>query len=593
MSGGLRCRVETLHPRYTARPPATRRVRFVAPGPAGSRPGADVAPRPEAYPSGVLARLIRIERPAVPPRRRLGRIVAIVVATLAAATAAVAVLESPLVGLSDASPVYFVAIALVGSLLGPWPAVASALAAFLVYDTLFTEPRFTLVVENAREWLDLVVFLVVAVIVGRLSALGTERAAEASRRAAESTTLFAISRILATEPDIEAAAPLVAERLAADAPLERVWIVRERRGATTPGLLADTGAGTPLPESSFVTSLVRTPGDAPARWVVAHEPATRGGRGATRRILRVRMEADGIPVGAVKATVSVGAPDPDRVATRLLALAADQLALAIRRDDLRREATEVEIARRADSLKSALLDAVSHDLRTPLASIRAAAGSLVDPDVAVDETSARATAAAIDAEADRLDRLVREVLDLSRIEAGSLRVDVEPLVLGDAVAAVVDRLRPLLGDRPISVSIADELRPVRADAVLLDGLLTNLIENVGRHAPPPAPLSVTAEEDGDRVRLIVDDGGPGLAPAARDRLFSKFQPLPSSNQGSRPGLGLGLAIVRGMAEAMGGSVIANESPLGGLRIVVELPGGAAPVEEHPADHARARATVSG
>src|SRR6185437_14207422 len=110
---------------------------------------------------------------------------------------------------------------------------------------------------------------VVAVIVGRLSALGTERAAEASRRAAESTSLFAISRILATEPDIEAAAPLVARRLAADAPLERVWIVRERRGSTALVVLADTGTGTPLPESSFVTSLVRAPGDTPAHWVVA------------------------------------------------------------------------------------------------------------------------------------------------------------------------------------------------------------------------------------------------------------------------------------------------------------------------------------
>ena len=529
----------------------------------------------------MLARLVRIERPTVPPRRRLLWIVAIVVAALTAATAAVAVLESPLVGLTDASPVYFVAIALVGSLLGTPPAVASALAAFLVYDTLFTEPRLTLVVENPVEWLDLVVFLVVAVIVGRLSALGTERAAEATRRAIESTSLFAISRILATEPDIETAAPLVAERLAADAPLERVWIVRERRGSATPTVVADTAAGTPLPESSFVTSLVRAPGDTPAHWVVAHEPS-RAGRSPGRRVLRVRMEADGIAVGAVKAIAPMGAPDPDRVATRLLALAADQLALAIRRDDLRREATEVEIARRADALKSALLDAVSHDLRTPLASIRAAAGSLVDPEVAVDEASARATAAAIDVEADRLDRLVREVLDLSRIEAGSLRIDVEPLVLADAVTAVVERLGAMLGDRPIDVSIPEDLRPVRADAVLLDGLITNLIENVGRHAPPPAALAVTADETGDRVRLIVDDGGPGLPSTARDRLFSKFQPLPSTTQGSRPGLGLGLAIVRGMAEARGGSVLADASPLGGLRIVVELPAaGAAPADSPP------------
>jgi len=531
----------------------------------------------------VLSRLNRLERPRLPRPRRVATLVAVIGPALVAATVVVGALESGL-GLADASPAYFVAIALVGSLLGTWPAVISAIAAFLTYDLLFTEPRLTVVVTDAREWLDLVVFLVVAVIVGRLSALGTERAAEATRRARESSSLFAISRVLATEAGIETAAPLVAERLAEDGPFDRVWILRERRGASAPTFLADTGAGMPLPTSSFVTTLVRTPGDAPARWVVAHEPgghdaaASRTVRpvGATApaRILRVRMEADGIGVGAVKALLPASAPDPDRVATRLLALAADQLALAIRRDELRGEATEVEIARRADFLKTALLDAVSHDLRTPLASIRAAAGSLVDPEVDVSEPSTRAAAAAIDAEADRLDRLVREVLDVSRIEAGSLRVDVEPLVLADAVTAVVDRLRPLLGERPIRVVVPDELPPVRADAVLLDGLLTNLVENVARHAPAPAALAISATADDGRVRLVVEDGGPGITGAARQRLFAKFQPLPSTHQGSRPGLGLGLAIVRGMTEAMGGTVTAAESPLGGLQIVVDLPAAA-------------------
>jgi two-component system sensor histidine kinase KdpD len=281
----------------------------------------------------------------------------------------------------------------------------------------------------------------------------------------------------------------------------------------------------------------------------------------------------------------LGASEPDRVTTRLLALAADQLALAIRRDDLRREATEVEIARRADALKTALLDAVSHDLRTPLASIRAAAGSLADPDIAIDAPSARATAAAIDAEADRLDRLVREVLDLSRIEAGSLRPELEPLVLADAVGPVVERLRPILGARPITVSIPDELSPVQADAVLLDGLVSNLVENVARHAPEPAALQISAREDAGRIRLAIDDGGAGVPEAERERLFDKFYRAPSAAAGSRRGLGVGLAIVRGMAEAMGGTVTAEQSRLGGLRIEVELPAAAAV----PADSAGAAA----
>jgi two-component system sensor histidine kinase KdpD len=540
----------------------------------------------------VLQPLRRSLRRPLPPPRRLLTLAAIVVATIGVATAVVAVLESPAIGIGDASPVYFVAVVIAGSLFGTWPAVATALGSFLVYDLLFTQPRFTVIVSNPQEWLDLVLFLVLAVIVGRLSGLGRERAEEASDRAAEATALFTISRILATEPEIEAAAPLVAERLLADAPLERVWLVRDRPGGP-PQVVADTRPEEPLPVSAFVTALVRMPGDIPARWVVAHEPGPKGVRAPAMPILRVRMEADEIAVGSLKAIPSGLAREPDRATTRLLALAADQVALAIRRDDLRREATELEIARRADALKSALLDAVSHDLRTPLASIRAAAGSLLDPEVAVDEATARATAAEIDAEAERLDRLVREVLDLSRIEAGSLRLDLEPLVLADAVGAVVDRLRPLLGERPIDVEVPHELPPVRADAVLLDGLLTNLVENVARHAPAPAPLAIAASAPGDRatVRLTIDDGGPGLAPAFRERLFAKFQPLPSgSGQGSRPGLGLGLAIVRGMVEAMHGSVAADDSPLGGLRISVDLPAAdAAPLEPEPATRANVSA----
>jgi two-component system sensor histidine kinase KdpD len=527
-----------------------------------------------------------------PTWRRLGLTIGLIALVIAVATAVVAVLESAPIGLLDASPVYFVAVVVAGSLFGTIPALATAIASFLVYDLLFTAPRLTLVVSDPKEWLDLVLFVVLAVVVGRLSALGSERAAEASRRAAESTALFAISRILATAPDIETAAPQVAERLVWDEALERVWIVNDRGGRSR--IVADSGTGSPLPAGSIVTSLVRTPGDAPAHWVRAHEPRPpelsgrvqeppRTGRG--RPILRVRMEADGVPIGSLKATLLAGAAEPDRATTRLLALAADQLALAIRRDDLRREATEVEIARRADTLKTALLDAVSHDLRTPLASIRAAAGSLVDPEVAVDAASARATAAAIDAEADRLDRLVREVLDLSRIEAGSLQPDLEPLVLADAVAPVVDRLRPILGDRPITISIPDELPPVRADAVLLDGLLTNLVENVARHTAPPAPLRISATAEGDRVRLAVDDGGPGVPATERDRLFQKFYRLPAAAESSRRGLGVGLAIVRGMTEAMGGTVNAEASSLGGLRIEVDLPADtAAPAEvDAPAD----------
>jgi two-component system sensor histidine kinase KdpD len=512
------------------------------------------------------------------PQRLLLATVAIV-AAIAAASVVIAGLESPLVAIADASPVYLVAVVIVGSRFGMWAGVATAIASFLAYDLLFIEPRFSFIVADPRELLDLVLFLFLAVVVGRLSALGLERASEATRRASESNALFAMSRILATAPDLESAAVEIVERLVRETGLERVWIATEHAGQTT--ILADSEPGHLTPVSAFTTGLVRTPGDTPARWVRSHEarPAGVASGDARAEILRVRMEADGALIGSLKATRARANGQPSRETTRLLALAADQLALAIRRDELRRDATEAEIARQGDTLKSALLDAVSHDLRTPLASIRAAAGSLSDPEMPLTEDQARAAGVAIDLEAQRLDRLVREVLDLSRIEAGAIRPNLEALDIRDVVEPAVDRLRPMLGDRPVTIDLPDDLPPVRGDAVLLDTIIGNLVENAARYAPPPAPLAISASAHDDHIRILVEDGGMGVPARSIGRLFEKFFRVDRSDAGSRRGLGIGLAVVRGLAEGMGGSVEASPSPLGGLRIAVELPVAAGPPAE--------------
>jgi two-component system sensor histidine kinase KdpD len=192
------------------------------------------------------------------------------------------------------------------------------------------------------------------------------------------------------------------------------------------------------------------------------------------------------------------------------------------------------------------------------------------------EDAARSAGAAIDLEAQRLDRLVHEVLDLSRIEAGALRPDLEALDLRDVVERAVDRLRPLLGERPVTIDLPDELPPVRSDPVLLDTIIGNLVENAGRYASPPAPLAISAVTGDGLIRLVVEDGGPGVPAQSLPRLFDKFYRVDRAGGGSRRGLGIGLAVVRGLAEGMGGSVEASPSPLGGLRIVVELPVAAKP-----------------
>lgn len=494
----------------------------------------------------------------------------VALAALALSTAAVALLEGPPAHIQDASPVYLVAVVAVGILYGTGAAVATALAAFVVYDFLFTAPRLTFVVADPREWLDLVLLFFVAVVIGRLTARETERAREATGRARESEALFAISRTLATVPTLGKAAPVIVARLAADARMERVWIGLQ--SGTVETVFADSEPERPIPVATSVWVLGRTPGDKPARWIAFHSarPGTRLAISADVGVWGVRMEAEGVLLGSLWGTRRRSLGSPSRSETRVLSLAADQLALALRREQLSREATEVEIARQSDALKSALLDSVSHDLRTPLASIRATAGSLLDPAVTWSEEQRRSAARAIDAEADRLSGLVQNVLDLSRIEGGALQPDLQVLDPVELVEHVVTRMQGALAGRMTGLEL-EELPPVLADAVLLDTVLSNLLENALQHAGPNAPMRIRGAAADGFVELTVEDGGVGVPEDALPRLFSKFYRVPGRSPGSRPGLGIGLSIVEGFIGAMGGRVAVARSELGGLAISVSLP----------------------
>jgi two-component system, OmpR family, sensor histidine kinase KdpD len=527
----------------------------------------------------MLARL-RSDLTTVRPTRGSLPVVVLAVATIAIGTLLIGVIESA-TEIPDASAVYLVAVVVVGTVGGTTAAVGTAIVAFLVYDLLFTEPRLSLVVADTSELLNLILVLIVAIAIGRLVALGRERAAEADRRAMEATGLFAVSRLLATAADTESVAGQIVERLERDAELERVWVALE--GAHE-RILADTGNG-PVPTHAITLSLVRTAADEPARWVRSHAAVGRttarpaGSPSSGGKLLRVRIETGGTTYGSVWAIAPAASTVPGPTATRLLSLAADQIALGLRRDRLRQDATSAEIARRSDSLKSALLDSVSHDLRTPLASIRATAGNLADPAVDWTPEATRRAAESIDAEARRLDRLVRSVLDLSRIESGALKPEIEVHDARALIERAVDRARPLLGDRPITLDLVDA--PLLAvDAVLFDAIVANVLDNVVDHTPPDAPLAVRVAPGAPGCAIVtIEDGGPGVPDADLATIFEKFQRSRGSNDGSRHGMGVGLSIVRGMAEALGGTAVARRSELGGLAIDLDLPAAAAPPAE--------------
>jgi two-component system sensor histidine kinase KdpD len=501
----------------------------------------------------------------------LGHRVVVVTAALSGlllATAAVAFLESGPIGIRDASPLYIVPVVLVATLFGSWAGVGTSIASFLVYDYLFTLPRFSLAVADPNELLDLVLFLFIAVVVGRLSAIGLERATLAEVRARESLAQFAVSRLLATE-ELEQALPAILARIAGDADVSRAWVTLEGPAGARP--LADTHPSEPLPGSSIVDVLARAPGDEPARWVRAHAPVSgpRPPTGAAR--LRIRIEVEGETIGSLWA-IRPGGP-PGREATRLLALLADQLGIALHREELRRAAIDAEISRRSDALKSSLVTSVSHDIRTPLAGIRAAAGGLLDESAPPDRESTLQAAREIDAAVTRLDLIVRRLLDLGRIEAGLLRPELEAFDLRALVEAAVDRLRPALGDRPIELDVDESGPPVRVDGLLFDEILANLLENVARHAPAPAPCRIASSVLADgHVELVVEDGGPGVVEGRLDRLFEAFSKAERGRPDRGPGPGIGLAVVEGFAAAMGIEVKAGRSPLGGLAVTLRLQG---------------------
>jgi two-component system sensor histidine kinase KdpD len=508
----------------------------------------------------------------------------VAVVSLVLATVLAAVAHAQL-GVSHAALVYLLAVVAVGMGYGSWLAVATSIASFLLYDFFFIQPLYTFSIAAPEEWLDLVLFLVVAIAIGRLSALQLQRRREAELRSAEARAMFAMSRDIATAATALEAAPLLAARLVREAEMARVWI---GLGASIPEerVVADTLPGELRPAVISRWTLHSSSADVQPSWAHVREltvstreggAVPREGRGRQARddepltILRVPIVLGGETIGSLWATRQRGAPFPGRSHSRLLAAAADQLAQSVVRDRLAAEATAVEVTRQSDALKSALLDSVSHDLRTPLAAIRAASGHLMDPDVEWRPEEARAVASSIDLEAQRLSRLVRNMLDLGRIEGGALYPSLELYDLADLVDPVVERLEPALAPSVVEIEAGDDVPAVNVDAIFVDQILTNLLENAARYASGRR-LRVSVKAVGDQVWLMVDDAGPGVPATALPHLFERFYRAPR-RQGSRSegGSGIGLAVVRGLAEAMGGSVIARPSALGGLSVVVRLP----------------------
>lgn len=494
------------------------------------------------------------------------------------AVVTMAIVQLGAFNLANASMLYMIVVLGAAVALGRGPAIAASFVAFLASNYFLVEPRFTLRVADPDEWIALLLFLMAAVITGQVAAGQRLRAREAEEHARQARILYDLA-VLMAEPSLPKALEAVAERVRRELGVAAVRIeVTNRDGRA----LGSAGVGEPdaltaLRGTGTISTEVLGTGQPPSgevpgqpgKWIRVSAPHPPGEPVPDWRVLRAPIRSPDGVVGEVALAAARGT-ELDDAATRLLGALTAQLWLAIERARLREEATAAEVLRRTDEAKSVLLDAVSHDLRTPLASIMASAGSLRQTDVEWADAERRAFAETIEHEAERLNRIVGNLLNLSRIQAGMLvpeRSWYEPAVL---IEETLGRLRPLTDQHRIRVDLPpEELPPVLLDYSEMDQVLTNLVENAVKYSPAGSEIVVSARLDDGQLRVTVEDAGPGLAAAALPHLFEPFYRAGESRRGG--GSGLGLAVARGLVEAHGGRIWAENRAEGGARFWFAIP----------------------
>jgi len=429
------------------------------------------------------------------------------VALLAGVTVAIELLKShvPVLGLGV---LYLLAVLPVAVVWGLAYAIPVSIASMLAFNFFFLPPLYTLTLADSRNWFALAVFLVTSIVVSEL-------AARARRQARESALLAEVATSLLKGREVTGELQRIADDATRALQAERAHI---ELGDTPPG------------------------GEAGERFPLAVEG---------RRVGTIYLE------GAKHGSESAR--------RRLLPALASLLGVAIDREQLAQEALEAEALRQSDAMKTAVLRSVSHDLRTPLMAILTSASALVREDLELDRTDRHELAATILAEASRLDRLVGNLLDLSRLQAGAARPEAAVLLIDDLVVEALDELGAS-GER-IEVSLPEDPAAVRADPQQIQRVLVNLIENALRYSSPPGPVRVQVTTTSTEVLVRVIDHGPGLSPEEGERIFEPFQ---RGSAGGR-GAGLGLAIARGFAEANNGRVWAESRRGQGAAFVLALP----------------------
>ncbi len=466
-------------------------------------------------------------------------------------------LVRPLFSPANLVMIYLLTVVVTAIYLGRGPSVLAAVLSVLAFDVFFVPPRLTFAVADTQYLLTFAALFIVGLVISNLTAQAREHALAAEHRAAYNAELYALSRDLAAAANLDAILQTVLTHVSRTFSREAAIFLLEGE-AVAPRATS--------PEFTLTDNEL-----AVADWAFRHgQPAGRGTDTlplAGARYLPLKTARGVLGVLGVKPATPSSQLTPDQ--RQLLDAFASQAALAVERAQLAEQARQAEVLHATEKLQTALLNSISHDLRTPLVSILGALSSLQDDDFQPDEATRHNLVDNAREEAERLNRFVGNLLDMTRIEAGALKVTSEPCDLQDVLGAVLERLDQRLRNRTLYVDVPSDLPLVPMDFVLMAQVLVNLLDNALKYSPDSGPIEVRARVDDSQAVIQIADRGIGVPREDLERVFDKFYRVQQPGQVS--GTGLGLSICKGIVEAHGGRIWAQNRPGGGTLVTVALP----------------------
>jgi two-component system, OmpR family, sensor histidine kinase KdpD len=476
---------------------------------------------------------------------------------IVAACTGIAALMSPYFNLVDLAMVYLVGIMIASSRAGKGPSLLAALLSVASFDFFFVPPYYTFAVSQISYYITFIVMFLVAFVIGNLTFRIREQANAARLRERRTAALYSLSKELVHEQEVKTLSSIAEKHISEVFPSKVVILMPDENGNLT------------VPITAVETFALDQGELGVAQWTFDHRQQAGLGTDTVpgAKALYLPLVTSSRTVGVLGILPGPSPAMFDSEQMHILESFTNQTAIAIERALLAEEAQNALLKAETETLRNTLLSSVSHDLRTPLAAITGASSTLLQPDITLDRHSRKELIKTIYEEAEHLNEIIRNVLDMTRLESGAIVVKKEWQSFEEIIGVVLNRLSEKLREHPISIDLSVDLPLVPFDALLIEQVLMNLLENAIKYTPKETPLDFSAMLKGDSLLVELADRGPGIPQAEEKRIFDKFV----RGSAARGGIGLGLAICQAIITAHGGHIWVESRPGGGAVFRFTLP----------------------